>query len=166
MWAAFDRLSPYLIEERPDAEERPTLSPPGRRAYVVQALTWQYNDNWYDVANDEPLKAFVDRQAVETYRTSLEHTARAQRGSPRRMVASLEQATSQSPDSLRFGLESLGVAPPTDLLDLVYGDDDWWYNLRERSMERWHAAWDLFDRLRFFELIEIDLDTTPQTPVP
>lgn len=48
--------------------------------YIVQKLHWEYQDFFYVLSDDEPLKAFESRDDAEAYRNSLE---RAMITSPR-----------------------------------------------------------------------------------
>ncbi len=44
--------------------------------HLVQRLHWQYDDSFYEVGSDEPIRAFVDHDAAESYCRALEHNAR------------------------------------------------------------------------------------------
>jgi hypothetical protein len=171
LWAVLDKVSLYEIEEL-DAEsepreekecKRPELS--ARKAFVVQRLCWQYNDNWHDVGNDEPVKAFIDPDAAELYRLELEGSERARHtANPYRFAGNLAQSSSLTETELVARLTELGIRPPpittqTTPPSLDFWDDAWWQNLeRMASPFQIESVWQLFDRVRFFEVVEIELD--------
>jgi len=43
-----------------------------RTIYIVNALHWQYTDEWYAVQEDTPERAFTSRRDAERYRDRLE----------------------------------------------------------------------------------------------
>lgn len=168
LWTALDKVQPYRIEETEaddEGEEPNTPAVPSRKAYVVQRLTWQYNDNWHDLENDEPIKAFRDPELAELHRQELEEPERENWRNPLRAAGPMENATSLSEEQLTARLVELGIEPPP--LETVdgstyrdyFGNDEWWnrlwYTWRRQFV---HQVWDLFDRVRFYEVVEIDLD--------
>jgi hypothetical protein len=156
VWDALDRAEPYSIEEQ-DVAPLPAAVP--RTLYVVQRLTWQYNDSWHDLGNDEPLRAFRDRARAEAYRWEREQPEREQRGSPLRVGGPLERCTTLTEDELRESLRRFGVVSPVTWQDdLDYWDSDQWDDLRQRVLSLFHRAWDLFDRVRFFEVLEVEAE--------
>ena len=49
-----------------------------RILYLVQRLHWMYNDVTFLPENEDPIRAFANREAAEEYRRALEHHARLQ----------------------------------------------------------------------------------------
>jgi hypothetical protein len=170
LWAALDRAQVYQLGEaeacaEPEPEEEAPPAPaaaPGRKVYVVQRLSWQDNDNWHDVGDDEPVRAFTDPELAEVYRRELEEPARQWRGNPCRLAGGLWHCTSLSEAELLARLGELGVEPPPADAGggpppYDFGDHEWWDNLWESRPSVWHQVWDLFDRARFYEVVEVDL---------
>lgn len=44
--------------------------------YIVQKLHWEYNDQFYCLADDTPVKAFARKQDAEDFRLQQEREAR------------------------------------------------------------------------------------------
>jgi hypothetical protein len=44
--------------------------------YIVQKLDWKYDDAFYCLFNDEPVKAFAKKHDAEAYQLTLEKEAR------------------------------------------------------------------------------------------
>jgi hypothetical protein len=158
-----------------------------QKAYVVQRLDWQYNDNWWDINELEPVKAFTDRERAERFRLELELEKRGDcTFSPAFYAGGLRRASSRSEAELRRELEAMCLPlPPLDQdHELDWSDGDWWRavlalvadpsapayyarltgkKLSPAMYERALAVspdqlWALFDRLRFYELVEIELE--------
>jgi hypothetical protein len=160
LWGTLDRAEPYRIEERD--LELPSAGPP-KTVYVVQRLTWQYNDNWYDLGNDEPLRAFRDRGRAEAYRWELEQAARNEAHSPCRVGGPLGRCTTLSQEELLQQLRRFGVGAPTGAVPSEYDhpifhNRAWWDDLRENAATLFHRVWDLFNLVRFFDVLEVETD--------
>jgi hypothetical protein len=144
----------YEIEEIEASAAGPAPDKPSRRTvYVVQQLYWEYNDNWHDLKDDEPLRAFTDPELAEVYRLEREEAARVVQGNPLRLAGG-SRASSLTEEQLVDRLASLGLDPPPAL---DFWDDDWWNELQQRSVRVFHQVWDLFDRVRFHEVVPTDL---------
>ncbi len=48
------------------------------KVFLVQRLTWMFNDVTFELSNDIPMKAFESREDAEAYRTWLEEGYRQQ----------------------------------------------------------------------------------------
>lgn len=157
-----------------------------RKAYVVQRLHWEYNDNWFDLENSELVKAFADRQLAELYCAELEAAARTPGRAPAGFLGHLSRASSRSEAELVRELESMYLPLPArderDKLD--WANDTWWKDLlalvSDGSAPAYYRrfagatltdaesarlievgpghVWALFDRLRFHEVIEVELE--------
>jgi hypothetical protein len=157
-----------------------------RKAYVVQQLHWEYNDNWFDLEHSEAVRAFADRDLAELHCAELEAAARTSGRTPVGFLGSLPRASSRSEAELVQELQSMYLPlPPRDEHDrLDWGDDTWWKDLlallSDRSAPAYYQrfafatltdaesarlievgpehVWALFDRLRFHEVLEIELE--------
>ena len=132
-----------------------------RKVYIVQRLDWEYNDYYFDLKNDEPVKAFTYRDYAEFYRDELEKEANWRYWNPCDFMKGLERATSLSEDELLSRLRELGVPEPPmseDGLVRDWLDYEWWEDAIER-MRQWDPAllWKLFDKVRFYEVVEVEL---------
>jgi hypothetical protein len=156
-----------------------------RKAYVVQRLHWEYNDNWFDLENSEAVKAFADRELAELHCAELEAAARTAGRTPTGFLGSLSRASSRSEAELMRELESMYLPlPPGDDGERDWGNDTWWKEMlalvSDRSAPAYYRrfafakltdaesarlievgpehVWALFDRLRFHEVIEVELE--------
>jgi hypothetical protein len=104
-----------------------------------------------------PLRLFDDRAAADAYRAECERLARIGRcpftlaGAP----WDLRAATSLPEELFRDIALGLGLTPPA-------ADGDWqqaWRQAAPGMTEEFHqAVWDLLDRLRLHEVIELELE--------
>lgn len=172
LWTALDKAVPYDLEEREvdteienevrSTEPSPT---PKRAAYVVQQLCWQYNDNWNDLGNDEPIKAFLDPELAELHRLELEEPIREIRRNPCGFAGGLNLSSSLTEEQLLTRLTEWGIELPPFLTNWNdetfrhFEDDAWWNRLWDRLPRRlFHQVWDLFDKVRFYEVVQIDVE--------
>jgi hypothetical protein len=44
--------------------------------YIVQRLHWEYDDVFFILESEQPVKAFVKRESAEAYRKALEDKAK------------------------------------------------------------------------------------------
>lgn len=139
--------------------------------FVVREVSWNYNDEWYyredgEVAPEDeeegilpvgdfhrPVKAFRDRQKAEAYARERDHAARASWGNPFMFAEGLAQMTSLSEDEFWSAVEALGVRRPQTRAGRYWFGYDWWEHSKFKPNVA-HAIWDLFDRIRFFEIVE------------
>jgi hypothetical protein len=141
-------------------------APNVKTVYVVQAMNWEYNDEYHDPAGEgEPVKAFKDRERAEAYRRELEQDPRVhsclsflftyagayQFEEPLRRLTSLSEAELLE----RIGGANLPVPKEPRL--------SWqeWYELNWGGLEpnERHRLYDLFDRASFYQVVEMDLET-------
>lgn len=150
---ALDRVEFYALEE----QTVPTDSAVRGKAYVVQRLDWQYNDSWHDLGNDEPVKAFRDRERAEAYRRELEMQSRTQQIVNAGLFGGgvLERISSLSAAEMRQRLAELGLTPPQND---DYRDHRWWATLTGRFAYLAQPVRDLFDRVRWYDVVEIEVD--------
>jgi hypothetical protein len=161
-WEKLDRPC-YGIEEQ-DVPIVPTTHK--RKVYVVQQLHWEYNDNWHDIQTDEPIKGFRDRDAAELHCMELEEKVRdgGYPNNPCDYAGGLARASSLSEEKLLSRLLEWGVPLPPETSEggsvhRAFHDDTWWESIRETlSRRQFFNVWELFDKVRFYEVAEIVLD--------
>jgi hypothetical protein len=143
------------------------------KAWIVQQIQWKYTDEWFVPEGDQPVKAFLSRERAEEERVRLDAEAR------REVLAGewgiddtsnlgmtfglLPEMTSLPVDELERRLAALGLPPfPQD----AYGNgsypdhynEKWWQDAWATVGEaRADELWGLFDKLRFAEIVEVDL---------
>lgn len=167
VWKLLDKVEPYKIEPSHvhDKLDRTSPTPRMKKAYVVVKMYWQYNDNWHDLGDDEPIKAFADRDAAEVLRLQLEEPERERWRTPFFTNCAVENLTSLSLNQLLQAMGDLvaeeGVPPPTELVD-----DTWWSGFLKRTSPRiFHKVWDLFDRVRFYQTVEVEVADPPSSEI-
>jgi hypothetical protein len=138
--------------------------------YIVQKIDWQYNDEVFHVTELQPIKAFANREVAEKYRIEKEYEARDElegHGFPR----SFDGHTLTDEESTFFGgisfdnlttlpfarfvatIISLGIEPPME-----EHDNTFWSRVENLPYEQRHAVYDLLDRLKFFDIVEMEVE--------
>jgi hypothetical protein len=159
----------------PFPKELPMSAEPGGAAYLVCVNYWQYNDEGgYNLMGDEPQTAFRDRARAEAHRLELEWQARKELGHPNPVRYPLDHDWCSDEDYLRISTtldeetlvrrlaeRGLPVPGPRDgqpgrHYDWLYGT--WWEDVLRRLPEaEWPWLWELFDRVQFYEVVEVPL---------
>ena len=145
--------------------------------YVVHKVTWAYNDEWYyrpdrestgtddevdeydGVDGDEnainpPVKAFRDRAKAEAHARALESKERARQSFP----FAFEPAFVEDPADNEVLVEQIrqaGLNPPRRGRHGYIDFHSWWNRLSKQQRD---IVWDLFDAIRFFEVIETEVE--------
>lgn len=158
-----------------------------RKAFIVQSLYWNYNDNWHDVGEGEVVRAFEAWGDAERLRLELEQQARAALDrTPAKHAGGIGRASSCSEEEVLSTLRAWRLPRPPrsrygDWLD--WGDAAWWDAVMELVSDRGAPAyynrldeemtaeetelalevgpedvWALFDRVRFYEIVAIELE--------
>jgi hypothetical protein len=131
-----------------------------RKVYVVQEIHWEYNDEYYDPGLPEPVRAFRDRDRAESYRREQEVKARraSHCSNPFHYTWSYELPEISS-------LTEEEVLARVRQADWLVPDGppyDWssWYDLMQANLPESELCrlYDLFDRVRFYEIVEMDLE--------
>ena len=141
---------------------------PTRTVYVVRRLDWEYNDEFYDhYGCATPLKAFLRRGLAEAECRDREAAARreeADRGSNPFELGDfndLSAHTSLGAAELAARFRDLGLTPPADGECFSY--HLWWDdNAHRLTPAKRRAVWLLCDRVRFFEVVEAEIDFDPE----
>jgi len=146
-----------------------------RTVYLVQQVHWEYNDTWYDPIDVVPQKVFVSEEAALQSQRILETQAR-------RAVEKGEMLPygrySDNPVSSVFCYADMTSLPYETLIERLvhlriiqncdeYEDNisyDWqdfespWKRIWDSlSDEKRDAYWSLFDRLRFYEVVAVEV---------
>jgi hypothetical protein len=140
--------------------------PNAKKVYVVQEMNWEYNDEYHSpVGEGQPVMAFRDRNRAEAYRHELEQAPRVQDclsylfiyAGAYQFEDPLARLTSLSEAAL---LERIGAAtlPVPKEPSCTWQQ---WYELNWGGLEpaERHRLYDLFDRARFYQIVEMDLES-------
>ena len=151
--------------------------------YIVQRIEWNYSDEWFYQDGDTPLKAFADRDAAERFRQEKENAARAEllenpaaedgvwNANIGATFGDWESMSSLTQDEFRQRAREIVLRDfPSQQVNgqrwVETWDSDWWRDAwAALSPDRTALLWNLLDRLRFFEIVEIDgppLENVPQ----
>jgi hypothetical protein len=148
---------------------------PSATVYLVCEVYWEYNDEGgYGWRGEEPQVAFRDRARAEAHRLELEWQRRKDSGHPNPARFPLDcdschdegylrASTSLDEEALvrRLAERGLPLPEPGDgqpglRYDWLHGD--WWERVqRQLPQAEWPWLWDLFDRVRFYEVAEVPL---------
>lgn len=144
------------------------------QVYVVVRIGWRVdvqgaNFTWFvpdwrevDYGEDRrlvPAAAFADRAAAEAHSRALELEA-ARLFNPFWQIMPFQSLTHLPEPDFRHRLAALVAPVPLDPLtvDPRPGWHDWWdEHMPTWSDETLAAVWALFDRVRFYEVLELDL---------
>jgi hypothetical protein len=139
-------------------------------AFVVQEIGWNYNDEYFyrgsdGETDDRPVRAFRTREGAEAHRRALEADREGmEQLNPFEFGQSLAAVTSLTSRELARRLTALGLEPP----DIEPDEDDggeewlgwfeWWQDAGEQLTAEQNAqVWNLLDRIRFYEVLEVEL---------
>jgi hypothetical protein len=134
-----------------------------KKAYVVQRIDWVYNHEYYDPGPREPVKAFLARERAEAYRLEKEEAARREHEYPIGFCGGVENASSLSEPDLVLRVKMLGLPIPDPVPGNYPAAFDWWswWEMLRRTLS-WPElvpVYDLFDKVRFFEVTEIEVES-------
>lgn len=146
---------------------------PGK-AWIIQLIFWKYTDEWFVPEGTQPQRAFTSRTRAEAELQRQEQEARAAivtgadefglTANIGRTFGALENITSLSLEELEQRMIVLGLSPfPRRRFAnggsyIDSGDDAWWENAwRQFGKNRTESFWALFDRIHFYEIVEVDL---------
>jgi hypothetical protein len=137
------------------------MSPDRRqKVYVVQQIDWEYNDEYYDPGLPEPVRAFRDRGRAEAYRQEQEVKARraAHCDNPFTYTWSYElpDISSLTEEEVLARVRQANWPVP-DGPPYAWSD---WYDTMQALLPESELCrlYDLFDRVRFYEIVEMDLE--------
>jgi hypothetical protein len=133
--------------------------------FLVHQIEWMYDDEWYYRADEEEsdeekreinpsVKAFLSREKAEAYAKQLDRNER-KKWEPHYLMGDMDswdRISSLSEEEVLQRIEELGLEPPND----VYEIPEWWDPKMPKELS--HQVWDLFDRLRFYEVLESKVD--------
>ena len=143
-----------------------------RTLYLVQEVNWVYDDQWYYEDGAIPRKAFASRADAEAYRLSRESESRESIAAAdeekgywsqnlEETFGSFDALTTLGEDELDLRLRALGL-PEYTLGGNAGpgGNSGWWRNLWAATgmPEKRDAVWQLFDKVRFHEVVEVEAE--------
>jgi hypothetical protein len=156
-----------------------------KTAYVVMKVEWEYTDEYNDQYDPAPIQTFLSYQDASIYCRELEKKARDEksygldveqqclndmcyRDKKREKEDMWVSFCSLSWQELQerilpFNLPSPKPVEPDDIEYLTNTEGMWfatgfWKAVRDLPREQYHAFYDLFDKLNFYEIVEISLD--------
>lgn len=135
-----------------------------RTVYIVQRVEWGYDDNWFYPEGDTPIKAFRSREGAEAHRREREAIQRREIKEPsdeygwkRNLTwnfGPLGEISSLTEAELNDRVRGLGLPEMT-----MDDEEAWWETIWDTmTPEQEDAFWQLFDRLQFFTVVEVELD--------
>jgi hypothetical protein len=131
-----------------------------QKVYVVQEIHWEYNDEYYDPGLPEPVRAFRDRDRAESYRREQEVKARraAHCHNPFHFTWAYElsEITSLTGEEVLARVRE-AAWPVPDGPPYAWSV---WYDTMQALLPESDLCrlYDLFDRVRFYEIVEMDLE--------
>jgi hypothetical protein len=156
-----------------------------KTAYVVMKVEWEYTDEYNDQYDPVPIQTFLSYQDASTYCRELEEKARYEKSygldveqrclndmryrdnkleKEDMWVSFCSLSWQEFQERIRsFNLLSLEHINPNKIEYLTNTDGMWfakgfWEAVRELPEEQYHAFYDLFDKLNFYEVVEISSD--------
>ena len=136
--------------------------------WVVQKLDWHYNDNWYELAEDAPVKAFLSRADAQKHADALTraeqdvfatlHEDYAKGGSNlAKIFGGLERMTSLDDAAFVRGVQALNLPLPSYDFSSTGNLSDPWAVIWKSEPKTQAAFWRLLDLLQFYEVVEVEL---------
>jgi hypothetical protein len=133
--------------------------------YIVQQLDWEYNDTWWDMTDDTPVKAFASHSDAEAYCQQREAEQRnhwsSSHNSPLYAFGGIERCTTGVTDALFLQrAHAAGLPTPGEKIDSYDGTSyldyaSWWRTL---TGEQQSWVWEQLDRVRFYEVVSLELE--------
>lgn len=152
------------------------------RVYLVQRRNWEFNDEYFEDTQREPLKAFQSAEDAALYRAQREREERRrieQEGlypdecglNPFMVFAPQEAPSATDPNAdpilsslpeeeLVAWLQGQGLpCPVKHPEEYEFYEDDWWASfLQASTTEQRDAFWDRLDYVQLFEIVEVELE--------
>jgi hypothetical protein len=156
VWEALDKVRFFRVAEAPS-----------RVMFMVAAPYWHYNDEYHYTKPDglTPYKAFRTREAAEAERERMEDGARDVMEMHPFQINGLgdwSAVSSLSQDEAAERVKALGLQPPV-VAPHPYSEGkemrDWetWWDEVEMTPSQCNGVWDLLDKVRFWEVIEVEV---------
>ena len=141
-----------------------------RTVYVIKEHGWEYNDQYTGFDGANPIRAFARRADAETYRRERENETRRQLETGSKFdwnrnlsdtFGGLEYMTTLSEPELLARLSVWGIVAPNydEPTDSCWANDKWWDATwgAVAETERKEQFWALFDKLRFFTVVPMEI---------
>jgi len=147
-----------------------------KTVYIIHAIHWKYDDEWYYRDGEGPIRAFAHRESAERFCKEQEAEARADllsqelsdefgdwTGNLYTTFGSLEAITSLTRTELDKHLYRMGIPgfPVGNDSDGGF-QNPWWKDLWSigTSVAEQEEKWALFDKVRFYEVIAMEVEPT------
>lgn len=151
VWEALDKVRFFRVVEVPR-----------RVLFVVAGAYWQYNDEYHfrDADGLTPYTAFRTREQAEADRRENEEIARDVMDLHPFQINGLCEwsAWSSLPQKEAVArVKALGLEPPGPGYNKTLDWEGWWdAHLDDMSGEQETAVWDMLDKIRFYEVVEVE----------
>ncbi len=142
-----------------------------RTLYLVQEINWAYDDQWHYEDGAIPRKAFASRDDAEAFRLLRENDSRESIVADEdegywscnleETFGSFGALTTLGDDEIDRRLLTLGLPEYVSESDAgPDGNSGWWRNLWAAvdTSEKRDAVWQLFDKVRFHEVVEVEAE--------
>jgi hypothetical protein len=141
-----------------------------KTVYIVQEFGWEYNDEYFEIILDTPIKAFSTREQAETQKQILEREAREDwdSGGFGLSFPTFESTYNQeNPFSALTSLTRNEFSERIHALGLpalqfgeyeVFEENALWEAVRKLPKEKYHAFFDLLDGVNFYEIVEMEME--------
>jgi hypothetical protein len=141
-----------------------------KTVYIVQEFGWEYNDEFFEIIMDTPIKAFATREQAETHKRILEREAREDwdsgglgmsfptfesvynQGNPFSALTSLTR------DEFSQHIHALGLPSLQFDEDDLFEENALWQAVRKLPKDKYHAFFDLLDGVNFCEIVEMEVE--------
>jgi hypothetical protein len=145
-----------------------------KTVYVVQEFGWEYNDEYFEIITDTPIKAFATLKQAESHKRILEREARRKweievdgLGFPvcfdnQSGIQPFSSITSLTWEEFveRVDLFSLPPFQYADSMGIdLFEEKVFWKAVSDLPEEQYHAFFDLLDGLNFYEIITLEVAT-------
>jgi hypothetical protein len=150
IWEALDKVRFFRVVESSS-----------RILFMVAGAYCKYNDEYYYTEADglTPYKAFRTREEAEVERDEMEENARDVMDMHPFQINALcqwEAWSSLSQEEAVERVKALGLPPPEPRHGKELNWEDWWDQTEMTYWQR-EEVWDLLDKIRFWEVIEVEV---------
>ena len=134
-----------------------------RTVYIIQKIDWEFDDDWHNIEEDTPIKAFARRDDALAFCREQESIARTSfiTGNLGRYFGGYYRMSTQPYAAFLANLRANDISIPdtagNETNDSWFFDFAWWDDLWQRlPLEKHDWLWSLFDRVQFYEVIETE----------
>lgn len=150
VWEALDKVRFFRVAEVPR-----------RVLFVVAGAYWNYNDEYYYRHEDglTPYSAYKTREEAEAERLESEDIARDTMDlSPFEMngLCNWSEWSSLPEEEAVARVEALGLPAPAQSHRKTRDWEEWWNAHQDLDYEQEEAVWNLLDKIRFYDVVEVE----------